>query len=121
MLDSPQRPASWPVVRRLSVAGYLVLAVIGLAGTWYFNLQYAPGPGGASYLEAWFANSASSSAAVDVIVAAVAASVFYLREGHRLGMRWAWLLVPATFVGALAFTLPLFLALRERALARVAS
>ncbi|GAA3334820.1 hypothetical protein GCM10020358_00720 [Amorphoplanes nipponensis] len=113
-----QPTTSWPVVRRLAFAGYLLLAVAGLVGTWYFNLQYAPGPGEPSYLEAWFANPASSSAAVDVIVAAVAASIFYLREGHRLGMRWAWLLVPATFVGALACTLPLFLALRERALAR---
>jgi hypothetical protein len=31
-------------------------------------------------------------------------------------MKWAWALVPATFLLALAFTFPLFLALRERRL-----
>ena len=44
--------------------------------------------------------------------------MFYVVEGRRLGMRRAWVLVPLTFLLALAFTFPLFLALRERALAR---
>jgi hypothetical protein len=103
--------------RNALVALYLLLALVGLVGTWYFNLSYSAGPGEPSYLEAWFANAASSSAAVDVIVTAVAACVFYLVEGRRIGMRWAWVLVPLTFVGALAATFPLFLALRERRLA----
>ena len=52
---------------------YGVAAVVGLVVTAYFNVTYA---GDVSYLAAWFANLASSSAAVDLIVAAVAASVF---------------------------------------------
>lgn len=40
-----------------------------------------------------------------------------MREGWRLGWRWSLVLVPLTFVAALAFALPLFLALRERQLA----
>lgn len=39
-----------------------------------------------------------------------------MREGWRLGWRWSLAFVPLTFV-ALAFALPLFLALRERQLA----
>lgn len=103
----------WQV--RLVVAGYLVLAAAGLIGTWYYNLQFT-GEGGQNYLEAWFANPASSSAAVDVIVTAVAACLFYLREGARLRLRWTVALVPLTFLVALAFTFPLFLAVRELAL-----
>lgn len=99
---------------------YLLLAVAGLVGTWYFNLRF-DGAGGQNYLQAWFDNAASSSVAVDVIVTAVAACAFYLVEGRRLGIRWAWLLIPATFLLALAFTFPLFLALRERALLRIAA
>lgn len=101
------------------VLAYAVLSVAGLLGTWYFNLAYRGTDG--TYLEAWFANPASSSAAVDVIVAALAACLFYAVEGRRLGWRRRWLLfVPLTFVVALAFALPLFLLLRELHLARVA-
>lgn len=95
---------------------YLILAVAGLVGTWYFNLQFGSTGQEQNYLQAWFANPASSSAAVDIIVTAVAACVFFVVEGRRTGMKWAWALVPATFLLALAFTFPLFLALRERRL-----
>jgi hypothetical protein len=105
-----------PAATRAWIAGYLVLAVLGAAGTWYFNLQYR----GSDYLGAWFANPASSSAAVDVIVTAVVACLFYVREGLRLRLRWTLVLVPLTFAVALAFTFPLFLAVREWRLARTA-
>ena len=104
----------------IRVTIYLLLAVCGLIGTWYFNLRFHARDG-QGYLDAWFANAASSSAAMDVIITAVAACVFYVVEGRRLGLRWTWLLVPATFLLALAFTFPLFLALRERALQRAAT
>jgi hypothetical protein len=91
---------------------YGVLAVVGLVGTWYFNLTYT---GEASYLAAWFANAASSSAAVDLLVAFTAGSIFMITEGRRLGMRAPWLYVVFGAVIAFAFTFPLFLLLRERA------
>lgn len=96
------------------VVVYSLLAAAGLAGTWWFNV--ASIRAGDDYLAGWFASPASSSAAVDVVVTAVAACLFYVVEGRRLRMRLAWVLVPLTFVAALAFTFPLFLALRERAL-----
>lgn len=92
---------------------YGVLAVVGLVGTWYFNLTYS---GEASYLAAWFANAASSSAAVDLLVAFTAGSIFMIVEGRRLGMRAPWLYVVFGAVLAFAFTFPLFLLVRERAL-----
>lgn len=97
---------------------YLLIAVCGLVGTWYFNIVSMTA--GENYLEGWFASAASSSAAVDVVVVAVAACVFFVVEGRRLGMRHTWVLIPLTFVIALAFTFPLFLAWRERTLARSA-
>jgi hypothetical protein len=104
-----EAPTGAPPAARAWAAGYLVLAVAGAAGTWYYNLQHT----GGSYLGAWFANPASSSAAVDVIVTAVVACLFYVREGWRLGWLWPVALVPLTFAVALAFTFPLFLAVRE--------
>ncbi len=92
---------------------YGVVAAAGLVGTWYFNLTYS---GEASYLAAWFANSASSSAAVDLLVAFAAGSIFMITEGRRLGMRAPWLYVVFGAVLAFAFTFPLFLLMRERAL-----
>ncbi len=96
------------------IAVYAVLALTGGAGTWYFNLQ----PRDDSYLAGWFANSASSSAAVDLIVVALAACLFIVLESRRLGMRFAWVLVPLSFLIAVAFTFPLFLAWRQWHLSR---
>ena len=97
---------------------YGLLSAVGLIGTWYFNLTYA---GETSYLAAWFANAASSSAAVDLLVAFAAGSVFMVTEGRRLRMRAPWLYVVFGVVLAFAFTFPLFLLLRERALQRTSA
>ncbi|GAB4083992.1 hypothetical protein GCM10028784_06220 [Myceligenerans cantabricum] len=101
---------------------WFVLALAGLVGTWAFNLAFIADPQGLGYVEGWFANAASSSAAVDIIVVAVASCLFMLAEGARLGWaRWVWVLVPLSFAVAVAFTLPLFLGLRELALRRRAT
>ncbi|MDL5155240.1 DUF2834 domain-containing protein [Actinomycetospora termitidis] len=97
---------------------YLLLSVVGLVGTWWFNLASAAA--GENYLAGWFANAASSSAAVDILVAGIAACVFMVIEGRRLGWpRWSLvLLVVGSFAIAVAFVFPLFLALREHARSR---
>lgn len=89
-------------------------AVTGLASTWYFNLTYR---GSAGYLQAWFANSASSSAACDLLVTSTAVSAFMLVEGLRLPVPY----VVFGCVLAMAFTIPLFLLMRERTLAKAAT
>ncbi len=95
---------------------YALLAVVGALGTWYFNvLSIAAGD---PYLVDWFANPASSSAAVDLIVVALAACLFIVLESRRLGMPFAWVLVPLSFLVAVAFTFPLFLAWRQWHLSR---
>lgn len=91
--------------------GYAVLAVGGLVGTWWFNIQSIRA--GDDYLAGWFASPAASSAAIDVIITAIAACVFFVLEGRRLHLRVGWLMVPLTFLVAVAFTFPLYLALRE--------
>lgn len=108
-------------VRRRSPAlaiVFFVLSAVGLVGTWAFNIRFFA-EGGSDYLGGWFANSAGSSAAVDLLVMAAAASVLMVVEGVRLGWaRWVWVLVPLSFAIAVAFTFPLFLGLRELALRR---
>lgn len=95
------------------VLAYAFLALLGAVGTWFFNIRSMGA--GEDYLSGWFANSASSSAAVDIIVMALAACIFIVVEARRQRMNM-WLaaaLVPLSLVIAVAFTFPLFLAWRE--------
>ena len=99
---------------------YLVLAGAGLVGTGYFNAQWFTGDFEHSisgFVEAAFANSASSSLGVDLVVAFLAGCAFMLFEGRRVGMRHSWVYVVLSSVVAFAFAFPLFLWARERHLA----
>ena len=112
-------PPSTPGRHRALAIVLFVLSAIGLVGTWAFNVAFFLDPGDLGYLEGWFANAASSSATVDLLVMATAASILMLVEGARLGWRrWVWVLVPLSLLIAVAFTFPLFLGLRELALER---
>ncbi len=101
--------------RPVLVGVYGVAAVAGLGGTWFYNLRSRSVPGGfpAGYLRAWFANPASSSAAVDLIAVFGVSGVFMVVEGRRVGMRAPWAYPLLALPSALAFTFPLFLLVRE--------
>lgn len=95
---------------------FLVLALLGLVGTWAFNIaaivQHR------DYVGDWLQSGpAVSSLTVDVLIAAVAAIAFMVFESRRLGMRQVWVYIVLIPLVALAFALPLFLAMRERTLA----
>ena len=98
---------------------YLLLAVAGLIGTWTFNVlavvQMADFIG-----DLMTSGPAVSSITVDLLVAAVAGSVFIIVEARRLRMRFGWLYVVGAGLTAFAFTFPLFLAMRQRHLTRIA-
>ncbi len=98
---------------------YLALAVAGLIGTWWFNalaiVQMV------DYLgDLVTSGPAVSSITVDLLVVAIAGSVFILVEARRLGMRFGWLYVAGSALTAFAFTFSLFLAMRQRQLTRAA-
>lgn len=94
---------------------WLVLAVAGLIGTWYFNLGSIAA--GRDFIGDWIGSGPSvSSLTVDLLVAAVAGSILIVVESKRLGMRFGWVYIVLSAVIAFAFAFPLFLALRERRL-----
>jgi hypothetical protein len=99
---------------------YLVLAVIGLCATWYFNLRFMAESGGAfdvaAFVRAGYANSASSSLSNDLLVGCTAFLIWSFAEVRRLGMRRWWAYPILTFGIAFAFAFPLFLFLRDRRL-----
>ena len=93
---------------------YLLLSIVGLIGTWYFNLLAIKK--GRDFFADWSSTPAVSSATTDLLIAASAASIFMFYEGRRLKMKYVWLFILGSFVTAIAFTFPLFLTLRERKL-----
>ncbi|AVG24645.1 DUF2834-like protein [Pontimonas salivibrio] len=98
---------------------YLFVAIAGLITAWVFNgLAVMGGATSSDYVEAWFTSSLDWVLSLDLLVVAVAGSAFILLEGKRLGMRYLWAYILVSGVTAFAFTFPLFLAMRERALSK---
>jgi hypothetical protein len=98
---------------------YGVLALVGLIGPWYFNVQFMTAHGGfvlGTFLADIFANPASSSVGVDITIGATAFLVWMVSEARKLGMRHWWVYIVLTFAVAFAFACPFFLFMRERRL-----
>ena len=97
---------------------YAALAAIGLAATWYFNLQFMAESGGTfsavEFVRAGYANSASSSLSNDLLVGTAAFTIWSFVEARSLRMRHWWIFPVLTFGVAFAFAFPLFLFVRER-------
>ena len=92
---------------------YLALAVAGLIGTWTLNVLAIVQV--RDYIgDLMTSGPAVSSITVDLLVVAIAGSVFIIVEARRLRMRFGWLYIAGAAVTAFAFTFPLFLAMRER-------
>lgn len=104
---------------------YAGLAVIGIIGPWYYNLQFmASGANlldATAFLAAGMENPGAASLTVDLLIGCSAFLVWLFPEAKRLGMRYAWAYLVLTFVVAFAFALPLFLCMRERRLAQQAA
>jgi len=95
---------------------YLSLAIIGLVSAWTFNALAVLDK--ADYMKAWFGSAVDWVLGADLAIVAIAVVIFMFAEGSRLGMKHVWIYVVLAGVTAMAFTLPLFLAMRERHLAR---
>lgn len=97
---------------------YGILTVLGAVLPWYFNMQLAASGSltFAGFLSGVFANPASSSIGVDILVGATAFNIWMVREARRLQMKHVWAYIVLTCLVAFAFACPLFLLMRERKL-----
>ena len=95
---------------------FMVVSAIGLITAWVFN--GIASLNGADYLAAWFGSPVDWVLSLDILMVAIAGSAFIIIEGRRLGMKYLWAYVVASGISAFAFTFPLFLAMREKALAK---
>jgi hypothetical protein len=98
---------------------YLVLGLVGLVLTWSQNLAYF-GPAAAGdfldFLRGTVANPGARSIAFDILIVGWSASIWMVIEGRRRRMKWVWLFPVLGWTLAMAFAVPLFLAVRELAL-----
>ncbi len=98
---------------------YLILSVIGLVTAWIFNGLAVMN--NQDYMTAWFGTAVVWVLSADFTIVAIAVVVFMISEARRLNMRRVWLYILLSGVTAMAFTFPLFMAMRERQLAKVSS
>jgi hypothetical protein len=98
---------------------YLVLGLVGLVLTWSQNLAYL-GPAAAGgfldFLRGTVANPGARSIAFDILIVGWTASIWMVIEGRRRRMKFVWLYPVLGWTVAMAFAVPLFLAIRELAL-----
>jgi hypothetical protein len=96
---------------------YLLLAIVGLVMTWYYNLQFMEESGGAfdiaEFMAASSANAASQSLTWDLTIACLAGLLWIFFESKRLGLRFFWIYIILAFSVAYAFAFPLFLFVRQ--------
>lgn len=90
---------------------YLALSATGLVTAWVFNALAVVER--ADYLKSWFGSAVDWVLSADLGVVAIAVVVFMFAEGSRIGMKHVWVYVVLAGVTAMAFTFPLFLAMRE--------
>ena len=93
---------------------YLVLSVIGLVTSWVFNALAVLN--NEDYARAWFGSAVDWVLSADFAVVAIAVVVFMITEARRLKMKRVWLYIVLSGITAMAFTFPLFMAMRERKL-----
>jgi uncharacterized membrane protein len=98
---------------------YLVLAIVGLVTAWIFNGIAVMN--NQDYLAAWFGTAVDWVLSADLTIVAIAVVVFMITESRRLKMKRVWLYILLSGVTAMAFTFPLFMAMRESQLEKISS
>lgn len=99
---------------------YFVLAVIGLACTWYFNVQYFADGGSvapAAFFSSALANPLTTAITIDVYWAALVFSIWVVMERRHAAAPSPWLYIALCFGLGLAFALPLYLGRRQQLVA----
>ena len=94
---------------------YLILAILGLCYTWYFNIQFyltAEDSSILNFIAQTKTTFPAQSLNADLLVVVVTFLIWYPYEAIKLKIKYWWILIPLTFLIAIAFTLPLFLYLR---------
>lgn len=101
---------------------FLLISIIGICYTWFYNIQYFMNYENASlvhFFELAQSNFAGKSFGADLTVVVLTFFVFMIPESIRLKIKYWWVLIPLTFLIAIAFTFPLFLYMRENTMEKL--
>lgn len=98
---------------------YMSLAGIGLITAWIFNGIAVMN--NEDYVGAWFGTAVDWVLSADLTIVAFAVVIFMISESRRLGMKRVWLYILLSGFTAMAFTFPLFMAMRERQLGKLSA
>lgn len=101
---------------------YLALSILGICYTWYYNIQWfqnSENPTFLNFFQDAQNNFAGKSFGADLTVVCLTFFAILIPESLRLKIRFWWVLIPLTFLIAIAFTFPLFLFIRENALEKL--
>lgn len=97
---------------------YFILSAAGLITAWVFNFLGVLA--GESYLNAWFGSYFDWVLSLDLLIVALVVVTFMITEAKKLGMKYVYLYFIVSGITAMAFTFPLFMALREMKLKKLA-
>ncbi len=95
---------------------FLILAILGVCYTWYFNIQFymtAEDTSLLNYIAQTKTTFPARSFSADLLVVVLTFFAWYIPESLRLKIKYWWVLIPLTFLVAIAFTFPLFLYMRQ--------
>lgn len=98
---------------------YLLLAFVGLAATWYFNIQFyltAEDTSISNFIKQTNLSFPAKSISADLSVVVITFFVWMVYESRKLKIKHWWIIIPLTFLVAIAFSFPVFLWMRERQL-----
>ena len=101
---------------------FLTISVIGLCYTWFYNIQYYMSYEEASlvhFFELAQSNFAGKSFGADLTVVVLTFFVWFIPDARKLKVKAWWVIIPLTFLIAVAFSFPFYLYLRELALDRL--
>ena len=95
---------------------YLLLAIIGLTCTWYYNIQFylkAEDTSIFNFIKLTKTTIPAKSIIADISVVVITFLIWMIYESQRLKIKYWWVIFVLTFFIAVAFSLPLFLYLRQ--------
>jgi hypothetical protein len=96
---------------------FFVVAFVGLITAWYFNTMAILKA--QDYLGSWFGSEVDLVLSLDLLVTAFAAVPFMFIESKRIGMKHVVWYALSSFVTAIAFVFPFWLAMRELHLSKL--
>ncbi len=100
---------------------YALTALVAFPATWINNYLFMTQASDAAFLDffqAAYVNAAAASLTNDLFLVALAACVFIVVEGQRVGVRYYWLYLLLSPIVAISVTFPLFLLARHLKLSK---